>query len=403
MRTKLFHVSDLASLLGQARKRAVEKANTMDPDRVRLTPDDVIAELIDEFEMPALVADWDAMMRDTPRETTLVRSTPWGEPVHARGIAYTFHVPLQGEWETAVRRASTWNSGYPLEGGYEGGNLTFDITVGSSDDANSVKTQLDRYRRDFDQLSSWTNSEISQSNAALRAAIDKTIRQRKQSLIQAASVSDELGIPIRPVAPEKQLIIPVKRTTIRVAKESSGHGDPKVTDAIYEDVLRTISSLGRSFERLPATAAKFDEEELRDLILFFLNANYEGSARGEVFNGSGKTDLLIPYENQNAFIGECKVWRGPKAFTGAIDQLLGYTVWRDTKGALILFIENKHASKVIEAANKEIREHRCFVKALEASEPDLRRDYLLHHIDDPERNIRIAFLPIVIRPSERSS
>lgn len=40
----------------------------------------------------------------------------------------------------------------------------------------------------------------------------------------------------------------------------------------------------RAMERTP-TAAKLREEELRNLILIVLNANYEGAARGEVFNG----------------------------------------------------------------------------------------------------------------------
>ena len=46
-----------------------------------------------------------------------------------------------------------------------------------------------------------------------------------------------------------------------------------------------------------------------------LNAQFEGKAAGEVFNGQGKTDILIREGGRNAFIAECKVCarglRGP--------------------------------------------------------------------------------------------
>jgi hypothetical protein len=77
-------------------------------------------------------------------------------------------------------------------------------------------------------------------------------------------------------------------------------------------VLRTLGSFARALERLPKTASRFNEVELRDLALFILNSGYEGAARGEVFNGNGKTDILLPWKDRNAFIGECKFWKGPK-------------------------------------------------------------------------------------------
>lgn len=76
---------------------------------------------------------------------------------------------------------------------------------------------------------------------------------------------------------------------------------------------------------------------LRDHFLLQLNGHYEGGATGETFNASGKTDILIRAENRNVFIAECKFWRGKKAFDEAIDQLLGYLTWRDSKCALIVF------------------------------------------------------------------
>lgn len=38
-----------------------------------------------------------------------------------------------------------------------------------------------------------------------------------------------------------------------------------------------------------------------------------------------------------AYIAECKIWHGRKAFLAAIDQLFSYTTWRDTKVSVIVF------------------------------------------------------------------
>ena len=60
-----------------------------------------------------------------------------------------------------------------------------------------------------------------------------------------------------------------------------------------------------------------------------------GTSRGRplerVFNRSGKTGILIRADNHNVFTPECKIWTGPRKFEQAIDQLLGYLAWRDTK------------------------------------------------------------------------
>jgi hypothetical protein len=75
--------------------------------------------------------------------------------------------------------------------------------------------------------------------------------------------------------------------------------------------------------------------------MFLLSANHaapDGSelfVGGETVNGKGKTVILIRHQGRNAFIGECKFWPGPKKFSGAIDQPPGYTVWHDTKAAII--------------------------------------------------------------------
>ncbi|MER7149859.1 hypothetical protein [Streptomyces lydicus] len=68
---------------------------------------------------------------------------------------------------------------------------------------------------------------------------------------------------------------------------------------------------------------------------------------GEVFNNTGKTDISIRSADRHVFIGECKIWKSPQGITEALDQLLKYLTWRDTKAALVLFIRSGTPSDVI--------------------------------------------------------
>jgi hypothetical protein len=108
-------------------------------------------------------------------------------------------------------------------------------------------------------------------------------------------------------------------------------------------------------ERSPSAFVSMDEEALRSHFLVQLNGHYEGQATGETFNYQGKTDILIRSEGRNIFVAECKFWGGPKKLTETIDQLLGYSCWRDTKVAVILFNRNKDFSKVLELSPQRSR------------------------------------------------
>ena len=52
-------------------------------------------------------------------------------------------------------------------------------------------------------------------------------------------------------------------------------------------------------------------------------------------------------QGRNVFIAECKFWKGPKAFSEAIDQLLGYATWRDSKTAILVFNRGTETSTVL--------------------------------------------------------
>jgi len=144
-------------------------------------------------------------------------------------------------------------------------------------------------------------------------------------------------------------------------------------------------------ERSPVAFGSMREEDLRQHFLVQLNGQYEGQATGETFNFEGKTDILIRVGGKNIFIAECKFWEGPKGFTEAIDQLLGYATWHDTKTALLVFNRGRALSTVLKKIPELVRTRSDFIREV-ALEGETRFRYLLRHRDDPARELTLTVM-----------
>jgi hypothetical protein len=148
-----------------------------------------------------------------------------------------------------------------------------------------------------------------------------------------------------------------------VQREAPGGGSqPALSDEVYGHVVEVIRRVGRGMELSPTTYHRLDEEARRDIYVVTLNTHYEDQTSGEAFNFTGKTDILVRYEGENVFLGECKIWDGPQSLVKALDQVLGYASWRDTKLALIMFVPNAKFSDVIDKARETIEEQEQFVR-----------------------------------------
>jgi hypothetical protein len=158
---------------------------------------------------------------------------------------------------------------------------------------------------------------------------------------------------------------------------------------VFDEIIEVLGSAMRSLERHPGRFGEWDEESLRDALLLFLNAQFEGAAHGEAFNAKGHTDLLIRVENENLFIGECKIWGGAKAFDDAVDQLLGYTTWRDSRLALILFVKTKDVAQTVEKARAVLEKRPEFEHWLVGSE---RTKAKIRWVDDRARTAAVALI-----------
>ncbi|WP_097059817.1 hypothetical protein [Salinibacterium xinjiangense] len=251
--------------------------------------------------------------------------------------------------------------------------------------------------------------DVAGFNNNVESLLRPAVERRKELLQQRRDLAGALGFPMkrRTDAPSK---VPLQRRDIgtqrnaSVAKGRTPYRDePALTEAQYEDAIAVVESTLLAMERTPSVASGKDEEELRDQILVQLNGTFQGSATGETFIQAGKTDILVRVEDRHVFVGECKWWSGEKGLGEAVDQLLSYLPWRDEKAALIVFIDRKDASAVFEKAETAVKSHLSFKRAGKKSvDPMKRRNFVLGHPDDSEREIQLAVLFAVLpRESKR--
>jgi hypothetical protein len=167
--------------------------------------------------------------------------------------------------------------------------------------------------------------------------------------------------------------------------------EPLLDDSLYQEILQVIHDTGKAFERLPSTYTGKDEETLRDHFILVLEPRFESSTTGETFNKCGKTDILIRYEKSNIFVGECKFWRGQKQHQETITQLLSYLTWRDSKAAIIYFMNTKEVMAPLTAINETTNQHRCFVK-FRGKRDESWFDYEFHLPGDTSRSVFVSIL-----------
>jgi hypothetical protein len=269
-----------------------------------------------------------------------------------------------------------------------------------------------------EQIKAWIDQQVDLVNGFLRqsqANIDafnarladiaaNTVSARRARWQASRDVAGALGFRLRRRPDAGEYEIPIRRRVLRSLPKptSSPSTGPKYSmgNEDYEAALAVLEHQRNALERSPSLTAKLGEEQIRLLLLVGLNAVFEGDALGEVFNAAGKTDILIRVNDANVFVAECKIWDGAKVVTAAISQLLSYLTWRDTKGALLLFIRRVNVTDAIAKAVEAIEAHPCHVRTLPTADGTTRLDFILHAVGDESRLLRLAFLPFALGRDE---
>ena len=321
---------------------------------------------------------------------------PGDTPYHIPGTQLTIAIPFEGDQLLWKIRASTWSlSGYP-EINLRGNDVL--LTHQFADDAanpTKLKEEIDRQVASLKNAVENLRRDVEQHNASAPATIKAELERKRQQAQAASGAVSAIGIPIKRKDQPATYVAPVSRRKLPIHRpvpsKESFKPEPELKDEEYQHILSVIRSLSLVIERNPASFATLDEESIRDHILLQLNGHYEGAATGETFNSNGKTDILIRVEDRNIFIAECKFWHGPKAFSEAIDQLLGYLTWRDCKCSLVIFNKQKNSSAVAQKMHEATIGHKGHRKTL-ASDATGNGRYVFVKESDPGRDIIITTL-----------
>lgn len=400
-RNYLFIQYDLRATLENEEKAMYAEIDGIEPNRLLNTSiEDLVSYFEEKYrhEIPQLLEDKITMDQgetkiDVSGDPDRYFSNP-GRPFYIDGTKFTFFVPFTGEGDLFHFQSSmiTMN---PPRAIVQDQELIITISL-TKHDVQTIKTQLNNTLSQIKQLLVGTTNDINIYNGSIKQKAENHIKNRREKLLKDQGLASELGFPLRkrddapttysvPVIPRK--IIPQMPS----ASTTPFRPEPILPMDQYEHILSIASGMVHVMERSPKSFVNMKEEDIRQHFLVQLNGQYEGKATGETFNENGKTDILIREQDKNIFIAECKFWEGSEAFTKAINQLLGYTSWRDTKTAILLFNRNKNFSDVLAKIPDIVKQHPNFKRELVyASETGFR--YVLHHNDDKNREIIVTVL-----------
>lgn len=401
MSERLFSKQDLDSALRNEESKVTQEVAHLSEERVLNTP---LESLLDYFcekyqaDMPqideaGIHSDYGEVQIDVSGRFEYVPRR-YGGPQYVTGTRFQISVPFTGDPDLFRWRPST----FTLSG--------LEATVGSTSvvfaydalpqDTDSLRSHFDRDLASLKRNLSSVAAQVENFNSRVRSIAEDAIESRRDSLMQAQTVAQNLGFPLkrRADAPSTYAAPDVRR---RVAPKlpamttGPGASEPTLAASEYEHILSVISNMVVVMERSPSAFRGMQEEDLRQHFLVQLNAQYEGQATAETFNFSGKTDILIRVDGKNIFVAECKFWRGPAALIEAVDQLLGYTTWRDTKTALLVFNRDTQMTTVLDRIPEAVEQHPNHKATLSyASETGFR--YTLSHANDAERDLTLTVL-----------
>lgn len=315
-------------------------------------------------------------------------------PIVVPGTRLTIAIPFDGDAKLWRIRASTFSMGGYPEIDVVGGEVQFAVSF-PDDSANGerLKRQIESHLKSLAEAVGYLANDVAKHNVSIKTMVPAALERKRTKALAATDAVASLGIPMKRAERPPSFTVPLQRrpTPITRPKVAAGKYEPEpvLAKEEYDHILSVMRSMSLVIERNPASFGDLNEEAIRDHFLLQLNGHYQGGATGETFNASGKTDILLRSGDRNVFIAECKFWHGTKGFNDAVDQLLGYLTWRDSKAALVIFNRNRDSSGVRAKMNAAVEARPEHVKTIAASTTG-DSVYALVKPDDPGREILLT-------------
>jgi hypothetical protein len=379
----------------------VAEIEKVDPDRLLNTSvDDLALYFSEKYKIDVPVLDEEKLVVDQ-REKQLDVSgdqnryiTDRSRPFYITGSEIEVEIPFTGEAEAFKIQPNPYTLS-PPRARVRGNLLTFTMS-GTNLEAAQVRGEIERTIREVQSYLTNLRANVAGLNGQLLGEARTAIESRRAKLLAHRNTVASLGFKMkeRQDAPKTYVPSEVRKKITPVMPTASSAAykpEPALGERDYEHILGVMEGMTQVMELSPSAFHDVDEEALRSHFLVQLNGHYWGQATGETFNYEGKTDILIRSEGRNIFIAECKFWAGPKKLSETIDQLLGYSSWRDTKTAVVLFNRNRDFSKVLAAIPETVRAHTQYKKDLPGATETVFR-YLFANRDDRNRELYLTVM-----------
>ena len=397
----LFMKGRLSEVLSAQEEKVRKDVEGYDANRLLNTPE---ADLVDYFAKSAAIepvelqqegisADQAETSIDGRRLRDAYFDRGYG-PRTVPGTKFSFFVPFEGEPALLGLQPNTWTSNPPC-GAVRGQELILSFSAREPDGAR-IKAQFEAQLQSIESYLRHSTNMVREHNEKVRKIASQAVQARRERLLAAQKTSAAIGYPMRrrPGSTGTYSAPSVRRKVrpeMPPATSAPFEPEPVLPDEEYEHILGVMRNMTVVLERSPSAFTTMGEEDLRQHFLVQLNGHYEGTATGETFNAGGKTDILIRHEDKNLFIAECKFWKGPAKFKEAIDQLLSYTCWRDTKTAVVVFSRDTALTTVMTKIPDVLKAHPNFKRSLPTKQETEHRA-VLHHNGDPSRELIVTVL-----------
>jgi hypothetical protein len=400
-RVVLFSSKNLGEVINHRRRGIIQEIAEMEPNRLLNTSVDDLAHYFEEKYQLVTPEIQEADITVNQKETQVdvsrdpLRNIPdRSRSYYVSGTLITYYIPFTGELDLFSCRASSYSTN-PPQGNVEDNHLLITYTV-TEHDPSAVRGQFQSELANIKQYLQWIDVDARNFNSTLHEYAKGQIEKRREKLLKDQGLVAGLGFPLRqrPDAPQTYTAPSIRRKLeLRppAAKTQPFVPEPVLDMGEYEHILSVARNMVTVMERSPRAFKDMQEEDLRQHILVQLNGHYEGLATGETFNYEGKTDILIREDGKNVFIAECKFWDGPKSLSDAMDQVLSYASWRDTKVAIFVFNRNRNFSQVVGKVPEVVGAHPNFKRSAPYGDETGFRAVLSHR-DDPNRELLLTVL-----------
>jgi len=404
----LFSRNDLSAILQNQEKNAIQAIDSVDVNRLLNTStDDLVDYFVGEHEVkPIRILNDQTYVDQTEVKIDVSQDGSRAifdrsRPFYLDGTRITFYVPYEGDGNLFFCHPSSYDYN-PPRALVNQSEIQFKYDR-PDHDAEKVRSEFDSDLGKLKRYLNWVEKDVVQFNKQFIQHIRERIEWRKEKVLKDRGLVSALGFPMkkRTNAPSTYVASVSRKQIKPIPPATTEPFTPELTLEMgeYEQILSIISNMVLVMERSPNAFRDMKEEDLRQHFLVQLNGQYEGQATGETFNYQGKTDILIRVNDRNIFIAECKFWKGEKAFLETLDQLLGYTSWRDTKTAVLIFNRNKNFGEVVNAIPDAVKKHPNYKRDLPLSSETNSRS-VFHQVDDPNRELIITVMAFNIPSDE---